>query len=570
MPHFKFPRFQLRDMLSLSVPTFFAVVALFIVAAIWTVVLLQIAHDRRSYIKNAQSHLQNIAHSFKEHSESTIRNADETLRVIKYHYESTGKGEFGLLNRYFSNGVINTEFFNQAGIIDEHGQYVFSNLPNHKVIDLSDREHFRVHKERYSYPLYLSKVVFGRASKKWSIQLTRRLEKADGSFNGVAVLSFDPTYFLAFQRRMELGHNGLTAFMDVHGVVRTLRAGASSTIEGLPEPLPLPESVHTQASGLFTSDLHDGAQRLYAFERFSSQPLMVLVGMDLKEVLFEHEAHRRTYLMFAIGLTAMIALFTIGSIFTIRRSVRLNEDLTQRTHEAGTANRHKTEFLAAISHELRTPLNGILGYAEYIFHKSQEPLMRFPAQIIYENSHYLLNLINSLLDLTKVEAGQIDLVPTQFSPVQAVQEVIKVHGARTSSRQIELALQCDEQLPALVNLDQLRFKQVLNNLIDNAIKFSADKSVIRVRIDHLQGLGQIKLSVRDQGIGIPPEKHGEVFQKFWQNEDFVTRKYPGSGLGLALSKRLVELMHGQIGFTSSPNAGSTFFFTLPIGHIDKA
>lgn len=567
----KFIRPLFHGVLKLSVPLFFSAVAVFIVAAIWIVVLLQIEHDRRSYLNNAQSHLLNVAHSFREHSENTIRNADETLRVIKYHYETTGKGEFGLLNRYFSQGVINTEFFNQAGIIDEQGQYVFSNLPNHKVIDLSDREHFRVHRDRYSYPLYLSKVVLGRASKKWSIQLTRRLEKPDGSFNGVAVLSFDPTYFLAFQRKMELGSNGFTSFMDVNGVVRTLRAGATSTIEGLSEPLALPPQIHTQASGVFTTDsIYDGARRIYAFERFSNQPLMVLVGMDLKEVMLEHEAHRRTYLMFAIGLTAMIALFTLGAIFTIRRSVRLNEDLTQRTYEAGTANRHKTEFLAAISHELRTPLNGIMGYAEYIFHKAQEPLTRFPAQIIYENSHYLLNLINSLLDLTKVEAGQIDLIPTTFSPAKEVEEVIRVHGARTASRQIELRLECDEHLPAMVNLDAMRFKQVLNNLIDNAIKFSADKSTIKIRVDCLASVDQIKVSVRDHGIGIPPEKHAEVFQKFWQNEDFVTRKYPGSGLGLALSKRLVELMGGQIGFSSSPHAGSTFFFTLPVGHIDKA
>ena len=122
----------------------------------------------------------------------------------------------------------------------------------------------------------------------------------------------------------------------------------------------------------------------------------------------------------------------------------------------------------------------------------------------------------------------------------------------------------------MVEADAGQVAQVLRNLIDNAIKFSSDKSTIKVRADYLSSANQIKVSVRDYGIGIPQDKHAEVFQKFWQNEDFVTRQNPGSGLGLALSKRLVELMGGQIGFTSSPNAGSTFFFTLPVGHIDKA
>ncbi len=558
------------SLLGISVPLFFSVTAILIIFAVWTVVLLQIETDRRSAMENARSNLLNVARSFKEHSQNTMRNADETLRVLKYHYETKGDGDFKLLNSYFKKGVIDTEFFNQAGIIDADGQYVFSNLPNHKVIDLSDREHFRIHKDHYSYPLFLSKVVFGRASNKWSIQMTRRMEKPDGSFSGVAVVSFDPTYFVNFHRRIDLGNNGFTAFLDIHGTVRTLRAGKVSIIEGLDKPLTLPPTVQTESNGSFISDqLYDGARRVYAFERLSNQPLLVLVGMDVKEVLAEHQSHRKIYLMFAIGLSVVIALFAIGAVYTIRRSTRLNADLIQRTHEAGVANRHKTEFLAAMSHELRTPLNGIMGYAEYIHHSAKEPLTRFPAQIIYENSHYLLNLINSLLDLTKVEAGQMNLVPSQFDLAHEVGEVLKVHAARARSREIDLHLEIDQGADWQVNLDGLRFKQVLNNLLDNAIKYSQDKSEIKIRVTALDASQQVKVSVSDRGIGIPPSKHAEVFQKFWQNEDFVTRKYPGSGLGLALCKRLVELMGGQIGFTSAPKAGSTFFFTLPIGLIKK-
>jgi two-component system, NarL family, sensor histidine kinase BarA len=559
-----------RSLLSVSVPLFFGIVAVLIIGAIWTIVFIQIDSDRRNDISNAQAQLTNVARSFKEHSQNTIANADQALRVLKFHYETRGTGDFNLINNYFQKEVIDTHFFNQAGIIDANGQYIFSNLSNHKVIDLSDREHFKIHKDRYGYPLYLSQVVFGRASKKWSIQLTRRLENPDGSFNGVSVVSFDPTYFVNFHRKIDLGRNGFTAFLDLNGVVRTLRAGSFSTIEGLPEPLTLPPSVLTEAHGSFISDqLYDGVRRIYAFERLSNQPLMVLVGMDLKEVLAEHQAHRKIYLVLAIGLSSVIALFAIGSVFTIRRSSRLNADLVQRTHEAGTANKHKTEFLAAMSHELRTPLNGIMGYAEYIFHSAKEPLTRFPAQIIYENSQYLLNLINSLLDLTKVEAGQMTLVPSQFDLPHVVDEVLKVHTARAQSREIDLSLQVNVPAGFQVNLDPIRFKQVLNNLLDNAIKYSQDKGAIMVRVDELLGAEQFKVSVSDRGIGIPQDKHAEVFQKFWQNEDFVTRKYPGSGLGLALCKRLVELMGGQIGFTSAPKAGSTFFFTLPVGPLKK-
>ena len=561
-------RSYIWSLLNISVPLFFSIAAFLIIASIWTIVILQIDSDRRNYINHARSNLSNIARSFKEHSQNTIRNADEALRVIKYHYETKGKGDFDLLNNYFSKNVIDTDFFNQAGIIDANGQYIFSNLRNHKVIDLSDREHFKIHKEHYSYPLYLSKIVYGRASGKWSIQLTRRLEKPDGSFNGVSVVSFDPTYFVNFHRKINLGNNGFTTFVDMKGVVRTLTAGSFSTVEGLKEPLKLPDVIHTESNGSFISDqLYDKTNRIYAFERLSNQPLLVIVGMDLNEVLAEHELHRKIYLMLAIGLSVIISLFAIGAIYTIRRTTRLNTDLVQRTHEAGTANRHKTEFLAAMSHELRTPLNGIMGYAEYIFHAAKDPLTRFPAQIIYENSHYLLNLINSLLDLTKVEAGQMSLIPTQFDLAHVVEEVLKVHVARAQSRQIDLNLEFNATKPFLVHMDLMRFKQVINNLLDNAIKYSPDNGAVMIRVDALENSEQFKVSVSDRGIGIPADKHSEVFQKFWQNEDFVTRKYPGSGLGLALCKRLVELMGGQISFTSAPKAGSTFYFTLPIGLI---
>ena len=543
---------------------------LLIIIAIWSFVLVQIERDKRDYISNANLHLQNVARGFKDHSQSTILSADQALRVLKFHYEKNGKADFDLLNSYFKKNVIDTNFLNQAGIVSEDGLYIYSNLPNHKIVNISDREHFIIHKEGYGYPLFVSKVVFGRASHKWSIQLSRKLVNPNGGFNGVAVASIDPTYFLNFYRKINLQSNGFSSLLDLNGYVRTLRAGNFSTIEGLKEPLSLPPSVHTEASGVFiANNLYDQVNRIYAFERLSNQPLLVLVGMDLDEVLIEHYVHRNIYLMFAIGLSFMLALFAISAVYTIQRSSRMNRNLLQRTQEAGTANKHKSEFLSAMSHELRTPLNGIMGYAEYIFHSAKDSATRFPAQIIYENSHYLLNLINSLLDLTKVESGQMSLMPTQFILLQEIEEVIKIHKGRIQSRHIQLKLEFRCEQIMQVNIDLFRFKQILNNLLDNAIKYSKDYGEITIEVDEIITSNEIKFAVRDNGIGIPIEMHSEVFQKFWQNEDFVTRKYPGSGLGLAICKRLVELMDGQIGFSSKPEFGSTFYFILPKGIISE-
>ncbi len=559
-----------RTFLNVSVPLFFSIMGMLMIAVVWIVVFLQIEIDERNYMNNARLHLMNVARSFKEHSENTIRNADETLRVIKYHYETNGNDDFPLLNNYFSKGVINTEFFNQAGIIDADGQYIFSNLVNHQVIDLSDREHFVVHKEHYSYPIFLSKVVFGRASKKWSVQLTRRMEKPDGSFNGVAVVSFDPTYFINFHRKIELGNNGFTSLLDLNGVVRTLRAGRFSTIEGLKEPLPLPSSVHTEANGSFVSDqLYDGENRIYAFERLSNQPLLVLAGMEIKEVLAEHQEHRKVYLMFAIGLSTVITMFAIGALFTIRRSSRQSAALIQRTHEASTAYRHKTEFLAAISDELATPLKDIMGRAAYISHSAGESDAGLSARVILDDGRHLLTLINSLIELTKVETGRISLIPMQFDLFQAVQEVIGSQADRIESRRIDLDLDLDADPPLLVNMDPQCLKQILINLINNAIEHNKESHAIKIRVTLLASTQQVRIAVICLGTDARPADQVELLQNSVPNENLAVRKYQQSNLELALCKGLVELMGGEIDLRSASNAGSTIFFTLPIGFIKK-
>jgi two-component system sensor histidine kinase BarA len=243
-------------------------VAFILLISLWMFIGIRSTEDKVLVLKQSIANLQNIAISFKEHSQATIRNSDEALRIIKFHYELKGAKDFNLLNEYFAKKVIDVSFFNQAGIINADGIYEFSNLENHKKIDLSDREHFRILKENYPYEVFVSKPVLGRASKKWSIQLTKRLNKSDGSFNGVAVVSFDPTYFVDFHKQIELGPQGFTSLVGVDGYVRTLRVGEVSKIDGSISKIAIPALIEDQNSGYFVSDaIFDNVKRIYAFER---------------------------------------------------------------------------------------------------------------------------------------------------------------------------------------------------------------------------------------------------------------------------------------------------------------
>ena len=216
-----------------------------------------------------------------------------------------------------------------------------------------------------------------------------------------------------------------------------------------------------------------------------------------------------------------------------------------------------------MSHELRTPLNGIIGYSEHLQGELKDPELQWASKVIHDSSTHLLTLVNSILDLTKIEAGKIELFPRSVALRPLVEDVCNWHRSRLGDHDMSLTLEWDEALPEHCQLDPVRLKQVLSNLLDNAIKFTPHEGHIKVRGSLNQGRQNLRFEVMDTGEGIAEDMQPLVFEKFWQQEAFITRRSAGTGLGLTLCKRLVELMGGQIGFHSRPQHGSTFYFTLP-------
>lgn len=224
----------------------------------------------------------------------------------------------------------------------------------------------------------------------------------------------------------------------------------------------------------------------------------------------------------------------------------------------------QTDFLTAISPQLRTPLNDIIGYAEYIYHNATEPMIRFPSQIIFESGNQLLGLVNAWLDWSQLEAGQVSSTPTAFSLSEWVLDMLAKHRAQAAALDVRLIPQPHANLPATVFLDRNHLGKVMHQLLHNAIKFSREGGEVKVFIEYRASFHSLVFSVQDAGVGIALDKHASVFQRFWQNEDYVRTPYAGAGLGLALAKKWVEFMGGEMGFNSSPNVGSIFFFSLPL------
>ncbi len=226
-------------------------------------------------------------------------------------------------------------------------------------------------------------------------------------------------------------------------------------------------------------------------------------------------------------------------------------------------NRAKSEFLANMSHEIRTPMTAILGYADLLLNEEglekAPPHWRQNLRTIKRNGEHLLELINDILDLSKIEAEKLQIEPTRCSPVQLVAEVVSLMRVQAKAKHLKLETELVGPLPETMLTDPLRLRQVLVNLVGNAIKFTDHGEVrIAVRLTDDSGHPRLCFDVTDTGIGIDEEQVGKLFQPFNQVDNSSTRKFGGTGLGLCISKRLAEALGGSIEVRSKPGTGSTF------------
>ncbi|MBN2444727.1 MAG: response regulator [Spirochaetales bacterium] len=272
------------------------------------------------------------------------------------------------------------------------------------------------------------------------------------------------------------------------------------------------------------------------------------------------------------GIVQMLISVLIGCVIgklseLIDKSRITEEEIKKSKEEAERANRAKSEFLACMSHEIRTPINSIMGFAQLLKEEVKQPSHVDKIDIILKSGKTLLTLIDDILDLSKIEAGEMEIIEEEFSLRNILIPLQNVFLTKAQEKKLKFSISIDTSVPEALYGDEHRIQQIVSNLINNAIKFT-EKGSINISADYIDG--ELCISVEDTGIGIPEEMHEAIFTVFKRGDPSLTRAYSGTGLGLAITKQLVEQMNGSITVNSLPAQGSCFTVKLPLKIIEKS
>lgn len=542
-----------------------AIIAASAVSAMWYVLIDKFHDDRKVALEHALQNSRLQSRSLEEHFRRTVEGVDQSLRYLRDIY-AFDFGDFDL-TRWRKDGRFLTQVALQVSMIDQTGMLLDTNLRHSTKVSLADRAHFRFHVENPQDVLFISRPVFGRVSKKWSIQLTRKVMDIEGNFRGVMVASLDVMTIAQFYDSVRVGKSGAIMIVGDDGAIRvhapdavghmtgTFRSTAESAV---PDP-------SGDAEQFFSAAGPDAVTRQYVSRRIPGTTMRVMVGQAQEEILHEIKEHWRGELIFGTLMTLWIGLFAVLVI-------RYQRGLARARDAAEAGKRARSAFLATMTHEIRTPLNGVIGIADIL---SATPLDARQIKLIdtlKTSATHLMGLINGVLHFTRLEANPAHADRQHFSLVDLVEQVLDTLRPTARERAIALDIDIDTTgMPEAFFGDAGGIRQMLFNLVGNGIKFT-ESGGVTVKIGSFAsteaGRQRIAIDVVDTGIGIPEAARADLFEVFQQADASISRRYGGSGLGLAISRRIARQLGGDLVLVESGSEGSRFRITLDLAPGD--
>ena len=537
--------------------------ALLIIIGVWSLVFHQITEETSALRRSVTDNLSNIAVTLSHNITRTSGELDTLLQFMRAMRRSKSTSvpwqdiitEDYTLNRHTV----------QIAVIDKSGMMVTSSkmLYPQKPVDLSDREHYRVHRDRRGDNLFISKPVLGRASGKWSVQFTRPLLDDGGEFNGVIVVSLDPDKLTRIYSHLDLGKQGGVVIVGEDNIIRAGTGDYASMLGKTFVSSAMPTRKVGPSAAVSTEiEYHEGTTLIAAKTPIEGYPLRVVVLGGSSWMLKVYAV-----ILSAVLFTGLVVYATFAAIrYRLRESSLLEEQnrFLVEKQVAEAASKTKGEFLAVMSHEIRTPLNGVLGALDLI---KTEPLSKTAAghlEIASSSGEYLLSLIDDILVFSKLEDGQFKFEESPQSLREIFNSLDSLFRPLTEKAGNQLVIEVSEKMPDSVMVDAVRLRQVLINLLSNANKFTSSGTITLtgILIEQNDENATLHFAVTDTGIGIPAEKQSVIFEKFKSLDSTFSRRTDGTGLGLAICDEIVRAKGGQIKVESEYGKGSCFSFKL--------
>ena len=525
--------------------------------------------SERDAIVAAEETVSTLAFALSQHVEGTFSSADQLLRIARRAYVDEPQRLANIYDHH--NAAVDRKSFPLEAVLRADGYMFLSTTKPHDFegaskVDLRDRAHYRIHLSSGEDTPFISQAITGRVSGKPVLNMSRRIDGPDGKLAGVAVVSVSPDNFVAPYRHI-VGDTGVVSLYGRDGVARVrITKSATEAAMDISNTPTFGKLLSNNAGHFVAKSAVDGNTRLYAYRALTNYPLIVVVGFGLTELQERHDngvlqRMPLRLLLSAIGMGGLLAL-AIWSRVLRQRLEASNRALAENARLAEAANASKSRFIAAVSHELRTPLHGITGHAQMLMLDIPEDNVdaRESAGAIFQSARHLRSIVDDLLDMAKAESGAQTM---NFQPVdigQLVARVAGLHAGAAQAKGLRLDTEFAADLPLAFVTDATGLERILHNLMSNAVKFTAEGHVC-LAAARAPG-GRLRFEVRDTGQGIAPEFLPGLFDPYSRSTASTDGVVKGTGLGLALSDRLVSALGGTLAVDSLPGRGTSFFFTL--------